>query len=257
MNAEPKPLATWPRDFYAKQHDWSGLGADPVDGVHRQRAARVAELAGPGAHRVLELGAGGGQTAAAMAEAGHMVVAVELVPELAALARARAGDSADQGSVRVIQGDFYEIQLEGDFDVVCYWDGFGIGADEDQRRLLRRIRGWLRTGGKGLVDVYTPWHAAQSAGRSGRVGDAERRYGFDAAGCRWLDTWWPEGRPDEAVTQSLRCYSPADLGLLCEPTELRIERVIPGGVFDWEARRWIDEAPLEQAMSYLAVLVKK
>jgi hypothetical protein len=31
----------------------------------------------------------------------------------------------------VLQGDFYEIELEGTFEVVCYWDGCGTGSDAD------------------------------------------------------------------------------------------------------------------------------
>jgi hypothetical protein len=45
------------------------------------------------------------------------------------------------GSLRAIEGDFYETEPPGKFDVVAYFDGFGIGTDEDQRRLLRRIVG--------------------------------------------------------------------------------------------------------------------
>jgi len=86
------------------------------------------------------------QAAAATADLGHEVVAVELVPAGAAHARMLASRPERGGSLSVIEGDFYRVELAQTFDVVCYWDGFGIGSDADQRRLLRRMgTGWHRT----------------------------------------------------------------------------------------------------------------
>lgn len=69
-------------------------------------------------------------------------------------------------------------------------DGFGIGTDDDQQRLLQRIANWLESDGCVLMDIATPWHAAKSVGHGWRVGNGMRRYSFDADGCRWTDTWW-------------------------------------------------------------------
>jgi hypothetical protein len=33
-----------------------------------------------------------------------------------------------------------EVELSEQFDVVCYWDGFGVGTDQDQRHLLQSMR---------------------------------------------------------------------------------------------------------------------
>ncbi|HJN77381.1 MAG TPA: class I SAM-dependent methyltransferase [Myxococcota bacterium] len=242
----------WVTTFYARQGELTGCYSGGVLAHHRAKAARVPALAGRDGGRVLELGAGGGQMAVAVAEGGFEVVAVELVPASAQSARELV--SSTGAAVEVVEGSFYEVELSGGFDLVVYWDGFGVGSDEDQRRLLKRVRAWLATGGVALVEVYTPWYAARSAGHGWPMGEAEREYGFDAEGSRWLDSWWPRGRPEEAVTQSLRAYSPADLELLLETTGLALESIHPGGGLDFETMTWKDPRPLSEAMAYTAVL---
>ena len=241
----------WALEFYTKQNQWSGVYEEAINEGHRLKASWVAELTGPGQKRILELGAGGGQVAAAMAELGHEVVAVEQAPTLAAHIQKLAATLPD-GQLSVVQGDFYQVDLTGPFDVVCYYDGFGIGSDADQRRLLQRIAGWLTPNGSALIEIGTPWYIASVDGRGWRVGQAERRYNFDADGCRWLDTWWPIGQPEQAVQQSTRCYSPADLRLLIEPTGLQLQHVKPGGTMDWEQGKWLPSVPLGKALNYVA-----
>lgn len=67
----------WSLEFYTKQNQWSGVYEEAIHEGHRQKAGWLEELIGPGPKRILELGAGGGQVAAAMAALGHEVVAVE------------------------------------------------------------------------------------------------------------------------------------------------------------------------------------
>ncbi len=243
----------WVREFYEKQNEWGDFLEDKVTDAHREKASLIEGFVGAGAKRVLELGAGAGHVAAAAAELGHTVVAVELVPTLAARAQEFASSQASQ-SMTVRNEDFYTVSLNGQFDVVCYWDGFGIGSDEEQRRLFRRIADWLTPTGSALLDVGTPWYAASVDGRGWAVGEAERQYSFDADGCRWEDTWWPKGKPEESVKQSSRCYSPADLRLLLEGTGLQLKRVKPGGTMDWEAGKWLPSVPLKRSMFYVAQL---
>lgn len=244
----------WVESFYTRQYGWIAdhyLG--DVDDHHRDLAATTARLAGPPPRRLLELGAGGGQNAAAAAELGFDVVAVELLPVATEHARALAARPRT-GTLAVVEGDFYAVDVAGDFDVVCYWDGFGIGSDADQRRLLQRVHSWLRPDGKALIEVYTPWYWARAAGRTRTFGEAEQRYDFDAVGNRMLDRWWPADDPDSAVEQSLRCYAPADLTLLLEGTGLVLTSVEPLGTVDEATGQYVPEAPLVRAMSYIAVL---
>ncbi len=242
----------WVRPFYAKQHAW--LDAAGIDGAAdaAERVSRVRRILPPPA-RVLELGAGRCDTAVALARAGYRVAAVELIPEAAEDGRAAAAD-LPPGVLDVHAADMYAIDLAGQFDVVAYWDGFGIGTDDDQRRLLRRIAGWLAQDGAALIEVYTPWFWAEAAGREMDIGPARRSYGFDPAGCRMLDAWWRNDAPETRVVQSLRCYAPADLRLLLEGTGLRLDRIGPGGGWDAGENRWLPRVPLERAMSYEALL---
>src|SRR5207302_3918775 len=50
------------------------------------------------------------------------------------------------------------------------------------------------------------------------------RYDFDPVSCRFLSEWWPAGRKREMITESVRCYSPADFVQLLEGTGLVADR---------------------------------
>jgi SAM-dependent methyltransferase len=185
-----------------------------------------------------------------MALLGHTVVALDIVDAAVANTR-RLAAQLPTGALTVMQGDFYEVELAGPFDVVCYFDGFGVGSDADQQRLLRRIAGWLQPAGCALIDVYAPWSWAAAAGETGRDGAACYRTGFDAEGSRLLESIWPLGMDEaQAVTQSLRCYSPADLRLLLAGTGLALETFEP-----YESEEHDCQIPLLEAMFYLAKLV--
>lgn len=244
----------WVESFYGKQYEWGGLLELGIAEHNHTQAALIKQLAGDGIKRILELGAGGGQTAAAVANMGHSIVTIDLIESAVKNARALA-ETVQSGDMTVIQGDFYNIELDGLFDVVCYWDGFGIGTDSDQKMLLTRVAGWLKPGGCALIDCSTPWYAASVVGKQWGVGKAIRRYDFDADQCRWLDKWWLAEHEAQAVTQSLRCYSPADLRLLLKGTGLSLDSVEPGGTVDWEKGEYIHKAPLGKAMYYTAKLL--
>jgi len=245
--------ADWVQEFYSRQAEWTGIYEGELDAFHYERAMWVDAVLGGRTGCVLELGCGGGQTAAALADRGHHVVAVDLNPRLIEHARSLAAARED-GRMTALAGDFYKIELNETFDAVCYFDGFGVGSDADQRWLLARIAQWLRPEGAALVDVYTPWYWANAHDQEMEWKDACRRHAFDGDECRMLDTWWPRGKPDEAVTQSLRCYSPADLRLLLRGTGLVLADVLPGGAVDLETGEYCNQVPLDQAMSYLATL---
>ena len=237
-----------------KQGQWSDVYSGDVQEHHGKQAATIERLVGPGLMRVLELGAGGGHIAAATAALGHRVIAIEIVPAAARHAQHLA-TRLPNDSLTVIQADFYAVQLSECFNVVCYWDGFGIGTDIDQRRLLARIRHWLVPGGCALIDILTPWYWAATTGQEMCFGEVTRCYDFDADGCRMLDRWWPTGDEEQAITQSLRCYAPADLRLLLQGTGLRLAAVEAGGAMDYTTFRYHERVPLHHAMGYTAKLL--
>lgn len=239
----------WSHSFYERQDALTGCYGAPIHPFHTALAARITAHRGqPGS--LLELGEGGRQFAVAAALAGHEVTALDL--------RAGAGDhtrtlaTQHGANVRAMTGDFYTADPGGPFDTVCSWDGFGMGEDEDQRFLLSRIARWLTPGGTAYVDVYTPWYWARHAEFTRDTGGYTQTYGFDADGCRMLDTYAP--LREEPFTQALRCYSPADLRLLLAGTGLKLEEMWPGGSYDPRAGIFHPETPLGECMTYVALL---
>ncbi|MCB0032809.1 MAG: class I SAM-dependent methyltransferase [Anaerolineales bacterium] len=243
----------WVEDFYAKQNEWLGVYKGDVIASHRHNAAVLQRLSGRTDGRVLELGAGGGQNAAATVDLGYTVTAVELVPSAVQEAQ-QLLTPARQNNLRIIEGDFYKLEFDAPFDIVCYWDGFGIGTDAEQQRLLKRIAGWLRPDGCALIEIYGPAYWAQAAGRQTNFGQVSRRYSFDTEKRRMLDNWWPNGREEQMVTQSLRCYDPDELQALLHETGLTLTALESRGAYDAAQNRFLLDVPIKQAMSYLAKL---
>jgi SAM-dependent methyltransferase len=248
----------WVADFYTKQYEWAGWPRRWAEKDVGEAAALAAahveaitRLAGPGEKRILELGAGSGFTSAALAAAGHDVVAVDLV-DACVESIGRLAGQVENGSLGVVAGDFYSVDLEGRFDVILLFDGFGIGTDDDQRRLLRRIESWLSPQGSALIDVFAPWCWAKLAGTVDEFPAGSGVYyeeGFDPDGCRMVERMWRDDDEAGAVTQSLRCYAPADLRLLLEATGLGVVAVEP-----YEDETHGQRVPLLEAMLYLAKL---
>ncbi|MBN1813736.1 MAG: class I SAM-dependent methyltransferase [Anaerolineae bacterium] len=257
----------WVRDFYTQAGIWWGPNVQDEEDpdAHVKRAGTVECLCGVGTKRILELGAGSGRTAAAMADLGHTVVAVELNPTDVRYARDLL-KVPRKGSLTVLEGDYYDVALDGGFDVVCWWQGFGLGSDADQRRMLRRIAcEWLAPGGSALIDVYNPTGPIRHAGSEVRLsplpgvpGSVEmfERCHFDPVRCRWIDEWQPVANPDKALAQTIRCYTPADLLLLLEGTGLALKRIeVDGQQVDFKINRITTSGPLMEAYLYFVQLV--
>lgn len=256
----------WVKDFYDHAGVW--WGADPQDeGTHAARVNIVHRLCGSKRMTILDLGSGGGATAAALANAGHHVTGIEFSLPRAANT-SRLVDQPRSGSLTFIEGDFFTVSLPRKFDLVTYWDGFGIGTDDDQRWLLTRIaQEWLVDDGCLVMDVFNPFKAARDAGSEKRLaplkgveGSVEmiNRHFFDAATNRWIDEWEPVEHPEETMAQTIRCYSPVDLNLLLERTGLFIARIEQEGrEVDCHLLKISRDDPILTEWSYLVLLKKK
>jgi len=250
--------------FYIQAGVW--WGADPqVSGVHKTRVETVARLCGAGSKKILDLGTGPGATAAALADAGHNVTAVELSPIRANFARELAMIPR-KGSLTILEDDFYTMELDQRFDVICCWETFGLGTDTDQRCLLKRISDeWLVPNGCVLMDVDSPVHPAREAGKQRRLppldgvpGSVEmiNRCHFDPLNGRWMDEWIPVAEPEKALAQTIRCYMPPDFLLLLEGTRLAMKRIeVDGQELDVKANLISSSGPLMNAWCYLVQLI--
>jgi len=264
---ESNEALSWVKPYYTRAGEYWGPPGYSQDFF--DRLAAMERLCGTGAKRVLELGAGTGEAAAVMADAGHSVLALEFsptrIPSIVALA-----DQPRRGSLEALGADFYSVSLPCEFDVVCYWDGFGVGSDSDQRRLLKRIASeWLKTEGTVLIDVFSPYKWIRETEKewvlernhSSHRFRQRRRFNFDPVNGRFRDTWCPiddeTGVCDEtlAITQNIRCYNPADFELLLEGTGLTLESThIDGEPFHFRSLEAASDHPLWSAWSYLAKL---
>ena len=252
----------WVEDFYSRTGRWWGEAESGIGDRDRGRVEHLHRICGPEPKRLLELGCGYGNTGAAFAEAGHRVVGVELTDraDLAEAHAARLGPDR----LRIVRGDFYTVAVESRFDAVMYWNGFGIGSDADQRRLLRRIAAWLEPRGTALVDVYNPlvwasWNGEtellQANPDRGYRHELQQETSFDPVTATAVDTWWDTAEPERRITQRLRCYTPADLRLLLEGTGLALTGILAGGEpVDLAADHAGDAAWLRDRHEYLAVL---
>lgn len=197
---------TLSRDFYDRTAPW--LLASQITERDRLRARHVHTIGGGD---TLDLGAGSGGTAAAMADLGHDVLALELSPARLAVAR-RHCRRARPGRLVVLAADFHDFVPERRFDVVTYWSGFGLGSDELQLMLLSRIAGWLTDDGSLLIDVFDPawWRRRSGEVRTHsveghRVAHGQRIW-FDEGCGRLTDERWRLDRPDRPVREEIRCY---------------------------------------------------
>ncbi|GAA5109688.1 class I SAM-dependent methyltransferase [Alloalcanivorax gelatiniphagus] len=212
---------SWVQGFYDRKS--RAAGPSGVLEHHEERAQTLARLAGPARRSVLELGAGAGGSAVATARLGYRVTAAELSSVRAGFARELAGSAGVE--LEVVEHDFMTFGFRTRYDVVAMWNGFGVGDDDYQRAVLGRAASvWLAPDGLMILDVFNPAAYARWAGHD----DIDEETGcreavdFDVVSSRFIDSWWFDGPGAAPLSQSVRCYSPADLQLLVEGTGLSV-----------------------------------
>ena len=254
----------WTKNFYSKTGRWWGPAESSITERDRSRAQTIKRLV-PSVKNVLELGSGYGNTAAACAEAGMKVVGIEISDRCDF---SRQHQEKYPESLSFHKEDFYTVKLQEKFDAVCYWNGFGIGTDSDQKRLLKRVYDeWLNPDGRVLVDIANPYVWTKWVGDEEHLtANPEEKYAynvnqkidFDPVHNRFIDTWWDSDKPEEKLTQDIRCYSPVDLLLLLEGTSFGLERIeVNGEEIKIEDSVFVSDCALVRAHEYLVVLKLK
>jgi SAM-dependent methyltransferase len=249
----------WVKSFYAEQNRQLGSYLSELNSTHTSRAELLTEWSSSTPKHLLELGAGGGQTSIALAEMGNWVTMVELLPESVAHAKRLAVAHGVSEQMQILQADFYKLQLTQRFDLICYFDSFGIGTDADQTKLLNKICKWLAPNGIAIIEIgSTGYWANEPKGRTIDMGACTRHYDFDTVNARLLDTWTYETNPSQSYVQSLRTYTPADFALLLKSTKLKVLDIRPNGKVDFELEEFIpNNVPLEDCMTYFVKLGRK
>jgi SAM-dependent methyltransferase len=123
--------------------DWSG----PLD------AGDLAVL-GHCRGATLDIGCGPGRMTRALAEAGHAVLGIDVVPEAVAMTRRRGG-------VALVRDVFTAVPGEGRWGTALLADG-NIGIGGDPRALLARVHDLLAPGGRAVVDLWAPGHGVRA-----------------------------------------------------------------------------------------------
>lgn len=155
--------------LYADLSDWWSLMSPPAD--YAEEAADIGHLIGeaaPGAHRLLELGSGGGHLAVNL-KAGFDMTLVDLSPTMLVVSRRLNPDC------RHLTGDMRTVRLDESFDVVLIHDAvMHMASPDDLAAALVTARAHLKPGGIGLfcpdctLESYKPGTSQGGSDGQGR-----------------------------------------------------------------------------------------
>lgn len=219
---------SWVKEHYTEQSKL--VGRAEIHDFHRKHAENLHAMCQEidDCKRILELGAGACGLAAAMTEYGYDVFAVEFNPTDIELAQ-KLVKNQNIKNLHIINDDFYTVNFDEKFDFIYYWDGFGVGEDSDQKRLLGRIgREWLSKDGFAIIDVFSPWNWQRNSGKTStfKANDGTewtREIQFDAINSRFRDFLKPKDKIENVLSQTIRLYTMQDFLLLVEGTETKID----------------------------------
>jgi ubiquinone/menaquinone biosynthesis C-methylase UbiE len=210
--------------------------------------ALAAQTGGP----VLEIAAGSGRIAVAMAAAGFSVTAVDYDPSMLARAASasRAAGPDVESRLELVEADLLGLELSGGprfhLAILALNSILLLGSMENQKAALETMARHLVPGGTAVVDVWLP-NGAELAGYDGRVsleyvredpqtGNQIAKFASaqhePATGHVDLTAIYEESGPDGAPrkwirTDRLRLLNAGDLRFLAESSGLQVE-VIAG-----------------------------
>jgi len=123
----------------------------------KQSVQWIAKMAPPYRYRaLLDLGCGPGIYAELFDEAGYQITGIDLSPRSIKYARSSAEAANKQIEYNTV--NYLKMEYVEEFDVITliYCD-FGVLSTEKRAILLRKIYAALKTGGKFIFDVFTPY----------------------------------------------------------------------------------------------------
>lgn len=256
----------WIKSFYDAAADW--WGTSWYNGENLQGRLRMIQQYGSqDDKRILELGAGPGETAAYLCDQGYAVTAVDISKRNIELLHEI---KQKRPSLQVVEGDFLKVRIDERFPTICMFEAFGMGSDQNQRRLLKRIKKyWLQEDGVLILDVYHPLGSIRAAGTKrildrlenvpGSVAMTEYSY-YDGIKNRWIDIWEPINNTESTRIQSIRCYTPADLYLLIDGTGFTVQKLLyKGQEIDFENDEITSDNSFQdcEKISYYTAILKR
>lgn len=247
--------SNWEKNFYEKQFEFIKTNNFNDSLFYQQEAEAIQEQVGKPFETVLELGAGYGKLANAIAALDKNVTTIELADKIVKYAIQDINPN-----VEAICADFYTVRLKKKFDVVLYIDGFGVGSDQDQLHLLKRIYEWLNIDGIALIDIYQPLYWKRVNGivmQPASNSTVRRQYGYNEKTQSMTDTWWSVEDEEDKYTQTLACYTPEQIDKLCQQAGLQIVGYFPGGAMNYNTWTYQEVASLENCLSFRIKVKKK
>ncbi|PQE01899.1 SAM-dependent methyltransferase [Mycobacterium sp. EPG1] len=156
LNYHIQPQWTSLADTY---DNWVATRKPPLFGTHPDArvSALAAEISDPSTARVLDIGAGTGRNALALAQLGHPVDAVELTPKFADILRAEAYKRLL--NVRVIDRDIFETldDLQKDYQLIILSEVTpDFRSPEQIRAVFELAAECLAPGGRLVFNIFMP-----------------------------------------------------------------------------------------------------
>jgi len=195
--------------------------------------------------RVLELGAGSGRATAFLARSAGFVVALDLSPEMIAVARRRLAGAAN---VVLAVADMRETELRTRFDLVAAVDDpfVHLVEDEDRQRAFATVARHLTPGGRFILDAawFPPDQRWAAGGEDGLVQEHAGEGGLEfretwhcdpqARLCTASYAYSRQGEVVERVSFPARLWSREELERRAVVTGLRVSHLWGG----YDRRPW-------------------
>jgi len=135
-----------------------GRTVGPLASVCRPAIGTATEELASAGRRLLDLGAGAAPWSLALATADpHVLVTAVDLPPVLPVTRQAVAAARCEGQFRFVEEDMFKVTLEDDaFDLVILGNICHLFDESTNRRLLKRVAGWLAPGGTIAVIDFLP-----------------------------------------------------------------------------------------------------